>query len=80
MAIVKKIPILKNNGFKSYIIDDNKEKLRIVIYSPYEDTMDNDFSRGEYLDFKMKVNDMDVCRKARKSGKTIEYILQSYVE
>jgi hypothetical protein len=80
MTIVKKIPILKNNGFKSYIIDEKPDKLRIAIYSPYEDTLDNDFSRGEYLDFKIKVNELDVCRKARKSGKTIEYILQSYIE
>jgi hypothetical protein len=46
MTIVKKIPILKNNGFKSYIIDEKPDKLRIAIYSPYEDTLDNDFSRG----------------------------------
>jgi hypothetical protein len=63
--------ILSNNGFKAYKLYEDEENLGILIHTPYDDIEDNDSSRGEYLTFKLKVQQLDICRRARASNKKV---------
>jgi hypothetical protein len=63
--------MLSNNGFKAYKEYEDGEQLDILIHTPFDDIEDNDSSRGEYLTFKLKVQQLDICRRARANNKRV---------
>lgn len=70
--------MMESNGFVAFLNKNENDVLEIDITSPYYDH-DTSQTEGDYLRFKMQINNLDIMRKARKENKKV-YINLSYLQ
>ena len=66
--------IVDFNGFEAYALEVKNDILEIELQIPYSEYEIDNIALGEYHEFKNKISQTDVYRKARKEGLGVLYI------
>lgn len=74
------LPILKKNGFSAWIENYENNELHILVKSPFDDVQEGGKYRGEYLAFKMALNETDLLRKAKREQTKIKIWIETVNE